>query len=70
MAYDTALKPVAQYCAKASNGLISRGQADGLPSFLKCETLKAKDGIGAVLKPASVRPLNNRTVKQSNNSPK
>ena len=70
VAYDTALKPVAQYCAKASNGLIPRGQADGLPAFLKCETLKAKDGVGAVLKPAIVRPLNNRTTKQSNNSPK
>lgn len=54
VAYDAHLKPVALYRAQSSNGLVYRGEAGGLPAFLKCETRSTKDGIGAVLKSATV----------------
>ena len=57
VAYDADLKPAAKFKAAASNGLVYTGQADGLPSFLKCETTKRDGAVGAVLKRAVVTRL-------------
>ena len=54
VAYDADLKPVAKYRAKASNGIVYTGRADGLPSFLKCETTNKDGALGAVLKRADL----------------
>ena len=56
VSYDADLKPVARYHAKASNGLVYRGEANGRPAFLKCETHPTQGGIGAILKSATVTP--------------
>lgn len=55
VAYDVELKPVAKFRAKASNGLIYTGEADGLPSFLKVVTTNRGGAVGAVLIRADVK---------------
>ena len=56
VAYNADLKPVAHYHAKASNGIVYKGVSDGRPTFLKCETRHANDGLGAILKSVIVTP--------------
>lgn len=57
VAYDAELKPMAKFKAKASNGLVYAGSANGLPSFLRCETTKQDGVVGAILKRSVVTRL-------------